>query len=124
MEQFYNLTINLHVGMVYLTLLMASVMFFVLTKDNPKKSYLGFLPLYYGALTALAFTGAVMINFFHGLTPIVMSIAWIYMLISTIKTYKITKKELILTGDSLKKIKLKYIIDIAILVCFIIYRFV
>lgn len=73
-------------------------------------------------LASLAFTGLVLINFINNILPVViMGASWIYILVTTIKSYKITKVEPEFTQNSIKKIKTKYLIDMAIYLAFIAY---
>ncbi len=126
MADFLNLTMSIHVGFVYLALLFSVAMFLIMKRENPKKTYMSVLPLYYGVLACLAFTGITMYVAlgFSGIVPIVMVVLFLHVLISTIKTYKICKNEAVLSEKSIRTIQIKYITNIAIFIGFIIYRFV
>lgn len=121
MNDFYDLAILLHKWSIYISLIIACTMFFVTKTANPKRRYLGFLPLYYTLLACIAFTGLVMINFITSIAPFIMALLWIYILVTTIKIYKTIKKEPKLTQASIKLIQKKYIVDILIYLVYIIY---
>lgn len=125
MEEFLSLSINLHASFIYIAIALAILNVYILKGDSAKRKFLGFLPLYYAILTCIAFTGLVLINFVQNwLLVSVMIGCWVYILVSTIKCYKLTKTQKILDKNSLHAMRRKYYIDIAIyIVFFIIERF-
>ncbi len=126
MGYFINLTLNLHIAFIYMAIALAGLNIYLLKGDKAKRKFLAFLPLYYVALTCLAFTGAILATYIPSWMFIVsMVICWLYILITTIKSYKLTKKEQVLSSHTKAKMRKKFYIDLAIFIVYMaVERFV
>ncbi|PID47988.1 MAG: hypothetical protein CR967_01995 [Proteobacteria bacterium] len=125
MEDFLNLTTKLHVIFIYLALGVAILGAYLMTRQEPKKKFLAILPLYYTILASLAFTGIILAFYIQNwLFIILMAVAWHLILITTIKSYKLTKKEKNLSKQSLGKVQKKFYLDIAIYLIYMIVELI
>lgn len=125
MEEFLDLSIDLHVSFIIIAIGLALLNIYILKGENAKRKFLGFLPLYYVILTSLAFTGLILIGFIQNIILVSsMVISWLIILIGTIKCYKLAKSQKVLSEKSLDKMRKKYFIDIGIyLLFFLLERF-
>lgn len=123
MEDFLNLSIQLHLVSIFATMLMALVQLFITKIPTPSKAikYLwNLLPLYYCVLTCVIFTGLILLKFIQNwILLFCMVLAWLFVLMSTIKTYKWMKavrEDNSLESLILRFIRKKYLIDIVLFV--------
>lgn len=130
MEEFYSLTINLHIVTIYIAMALALCYILTTKIKEPKKSlmmYWRLLPLYYFNFSAMLLLGLFLINFITNWLYIgSMSVAWVFMIVTSAKSYKLVKLSF---KDETNIPKLrnfvakKYLVDLVIFALFLASRF-
>lgn len=121
MQDFYTLSIKLHVIFIYITLAFVILNLYLLKSQNPKRKYLAFLPLYYAILTCVAFTGVVLIGFVKNWLIVgAMIVGWIVILVGSIKSYKKLKYTNKISDDIMSFLVKKSYLDLGVLFLFLI----
>lgn len=121
MEDFYTLSIKLHVVFVYIAIGFVLLNLYLLRAKNPKRKYLAFLPLFYTILTCVAFTGIVLIGFVQNWLIVgAMIVGWIVILVGSIKSYKKLKYTNKISDDIMNFLLKKSYLDLGVFLLFLI----